>query len=202
MAQRVQKLRPVFGRHGRVERVVVRRLGQQLGDMPLIVGLDGAQPLRLTAERLAVVQVGVVVQLHERLERDPETLAVTEHPVMVVRKSPRTRIDVQTLVEAAFLGNAAKFGVAVAAAQRPVASAGAGVVLENLNLVSGVAQLIGGDEPGDASTEHEDRATPRGGAKLYRRAKARLGRESETVHRLIHRSTAGAQADHSQQSSP
>src|SRR5258706_4332709 len=97
--------------------------------MTLVVGLDRAQPLRLTAERLVAVQIGVVVELHEWLERNAKALAVAQHPAMVVRQPPRTGIDVQTRIKTALLGLSAQLCIAVAPAQRPVSAAGPGVVL-------------------------------------------------------------------------
>src|SRR6202011_4365754 len=98
--------------------------------------LDGAQSLRLAAKRLAAMQVGVVIDLHEGLERDTKPLAVTEHSAMGIRQPPRTRIDVQVRIKSALLSLSAQLRVAIAAAQRPVAAAGARVVFQHLHLVA------------------------------------------------------------------
>ena len=128
--------------------------------MPLVVGLDLAVALRLAAERAAAVQVGVVVDLHERLERHAEPLAVAQHAAVVIGNAPRTRIDVQVLVELALLRDAAEFRVAVAAAQAPIASARPAVVFQHLHLVAGVAQLVGGAHAGHARAQNQHRGAP------------------------------------------
>ena len=121
---------------------------------------------------------------------------------MVIRQAPGTGIDVETRIEAALLGEAAQLGIAVAAAQRPVATAGAGVVLQHLNLVAGVAQLVGGHEARNTRAEHEHRSALRRGAQLDRPVEIGFGREAETVHRLVHRRAARAQSDHREQLTP
>src|SRR5471030_2714517 len=110
--------------------------------MPLVVGLDLSETLRLAAKGLAAVQIGVIVHLKEGLKTDAEPLGVMHNAVMMIGNPPRPWIDVQVLVEFALLGESAKFRIAVAAAKAPVAPARPAVVLENLNLVAGVAQLI------------------------------------------------------------
>ena len=121
---------------------------------------------------------------------------------MVIRQAPRTGIDVLTRIEAALLGVSAQFCISVAAAKRPVAAAGPAVVLEHLDAVAGVAQFVGGDESGNAGAKHEDRGALWGGAQLNRPREIGFGRKAETVHRLVHRRTAGAQSDHRQQPTP
>src|SRR5260221_11358357 len=103
--------------------MVSRGLCQQLGNMAVVVCLDGAQALRLAAKRLAAMQGGVVIDLHEGFERDSKPLAVTEHSAMVIRQPPRTRIDVQVRIKSALLSLSTQLRVAIAAAQRPVPAA-------------------------------------------------------------------------------
>ena len=136
--------------------------------MTVVVGFDRAQPLRLTAERLVAVQIGIVVDLHEWFERNAEALAVAEHSAVVIRQPPRTGIDVQTRIEAAFLGLTAQLRIAIASPQRPVAAAGAGVVLQYLDPVSGIAQFVGGHESGHARPQHQHRGALRSRAQLDR----------------------------------
>src|ERR1039457_6087181 len=123
--------------------------------MTLIVGLDAAKALWFAAEGLPAVNIGVVVHLDERFERQSQQLAIIQHAAVVIRNSPRPRVDIKTGVEAALLSSAAQFGVAVAAAQSPVAAAGAIVVLEHLHPVAGLAQLVGGHHARDAGPEHQ-----------------------------------------------
>src|ERR1700734_970645 len=82
-AQRVEQNLLVFRRDLAVEQMTARCLRQQLGHVALIVGLDGAQPLRLAAEPSGAVKKGVMVDLHEGLERHSEPLAVAQHSLMV-----------------------------------------------------------------------------------------------------------------------
>src|SRR5215208_3783316 len=96
----------------------------------------------------ARMQIGVVVDLDERLQRDAAPLAVVEDRVVVIGNAPRPRIDVVAGIEVTFLRVAAELGVAVAAAQGPVPPTGAAVILEHLYAVAGLAQLIGGDQSG------------------------------------------------------
>jgi hypothetical protein len=69
--------------------------------------------------------------------------------------APRSRIDIQAWIELAVLLEAAKLRVVVAAAQGPRAAAGALVVFEYLDLVTGAAEFVCSDEPGHAGAEHE-----------------------------------------------
>src|SRR5476649_103874 len=149
--------------------------------MAVVIGLDGPQTLRLAAEGLAAVHIRVVVDLHERLERDAEPLAVTEHPPMVVRQAPRTGIDVMTRIEAALLGVSAQFRVSVATSKRPVAAAGPPVVLEYLNAVAGGAQFVGSGKSCDPGPKHEDRCAFRCRTQLNRLREVGFGRKAETV---------------------
>src|SRR6202020_3348164 len=104
-------------------RILPRGFGQQLCDVSLIVGLDLPEALRLARKCAATVQVGVVIDLEKWLQGNPQKLRVMHHAVMVIRNSPRARIDVQILVEFALLRMAAELRVAIAAPQCPVSTA-------------------------------------------------------------------------------
>src|SRR3984957_19950760 len=106
--------------------------------MALIVGLDRAPPLRLAAEGIVAVQISVVVDLHEGLERDSQPLAVAQHPAVVIWQPPRAGIDVQARIKTALLGLSAQLRIAIASAQRPIAAAGPGVVLQYLDPIAGI----------------------------------------------------------------
>ena len=71
---------------------MLRRLRQQFGDLPLKIGFDLPNALRLSAERIRPVQKRVVIELDERLQRNTETFAIIEHRAMVIRNPPRSRI--------------------------------------------------------------------------------------------------------------
>ncbi len=123
--------------------------------MALIVRLDFAKALRLAAECPRAVQVRVVVDLAEGLERNTQALGVVHHAVMVVGDAPRTGVDVQVLIKIALLGEAAEFGVPIAATQAPISPPGPSVVFEDLNLVTGIAQLVSGGHPGHTRAENQ-----------------------------------------------
>ena len=59
--------------------------------------------------------------------------------------------------ELAILRKTAKLGIDVAAAERPIAAAGAAIVLKHLHLVAGLAQFQGGRHAGKARAKDEDR---------------------------------------------
>ena len=118
---------------------------------------------------------------------------------MVIRNPPRPRIDVQVFVELTVLSKAAQLGVAVAAAQTPVASTRASVVLKHLHLVAGVTQLIGGGHTSHAGAQDQHGSAARRALQIDRTLIGRLGRKTQAAHGLVHRRTAGAHADHAQQ---
>src|SRR5262249_3396865 len=102
------------------------------------------------------MQIGVVIELNERFERDVQWLAIIEQRAVMIGNPPWTGIDVEPRCERAGLGVAAELGEAVAAAQAPVAAAGAAVELEELHLVAGLAQFERGGHAGESSAENED----------------------------------------------
>src|SRR5271168_5667501 len=122
--------------------------------MALKIGLDIADALRSAAERIRVVQQRVVIELDERLKRDTEPLAIIQQRAMVIGNAPGPRIEIEALFEFAGLGRAAQFGEAVAAAQRPVASARTAVELQHLDLVARLAQFQRGRHPGKARAKN------------------------------------------------
>ena len=91
--------------------------GQQFGHHALIVRAIRTIALRLAAERMLRMQIGVVVDLHERFQRDAQHAAVVQQILVMMRNPPRARIDVQALVEFAMLGGSAEFGKRVATTQ-------------------------------------------------------------------------------------
>ena len=164
--------------------------------MTVVVGLDGAEALGLAAERFGSMKERVVIALDERLELHAQELAVAQHAAVMIGQTPRSRIDVEPRVESAFLGESPELGVAVAAPQRPIAAARAGVIFEHLHLVAGFAQLVGRHETGDTRAEHEHRGSGRCAAQLDRPLVAGVRGEAEAGHRLIHRGASRRCADH------
>src|SRR3984957_10289338 len=105
---------------------------------------------------------------------------------MMIGQAPRSGIDVEPRIEAAFLSEPAELGISVAAPQRPVAAARARVVLENLNPVARLAQLVSRDHPRNARAEHQNRGSRRRTAQLNRALVTGVGGKAQAGHRLIH----------------
>src|SRR5579863_545977 len=201
-AQRLEQNLLIFFRHIIVERALPRRLGQELGDSALEISPDLADALRPAAKGLGVMQKGVVVELNEGLERDAELATIVQKRVVMVRDAPGPWIEVEAVVEVAALGRAAELRVDIAAAKRPVPTAGAGIIFKDLNLVSGAAEFVGSGHPGKASAQYDD-----GGAfwiafERDRPAIGRLGRKAETGHRLVRGRRAGGRADQCEETAP
>ena len=62
--------------------------------MSLKISLDGANALWLPAECARSMQISVVIELDERLERDLEAFAVVEDGAMMIGNPPRPRIEI------------------------------------------------------------------------------------------------------------
>lgn len=181
---------------------MLRALGQQLGHMVLVIGIDGAKALRFAAEACLAMQQRVVIDLIEGFQRHAELLAVTQHRLVVVRNAPRPWVEIQALVEPAMLRGTAQLGIAVAAAQRPVPSVGAVVVFKQLHAVAGLAQLEGGAHAGQPGTENQDRRPLGVAIQLQRAFEIGFGRHAQAAHRLIHHRAAGGHTDARQQLPP
>src|SRR5437868_11444277 len=146
-----------------------------------------AVALRLAAERVLGMEIRVVVDVNEGLERDGKPLAVVENSPVVVRNAPRAGIEIKPLVEFATLREPAKFGVRVAAAQGPAAPADAVVVFEDLNPVAGLLQLISRDEAREPRTYDEHGCALHVSIELDRAPVGRLRGMPKRGHRLVHR---------------
>jgi hypothetical protein len=114
----------------------------------------------------------------------------------MIGQSRRARIEIELLaVVPGDVLRAGGFDDGIAAAQRPVASAGARSCLEYLRLVTGFSQLIGQDHAGDAGTNDDDapaasrRQLGRPGVGLRYRQQAHRG------HGAIGRGDAAGLAD-------
>src|SRR5581483_9573911 len=92
---------------GLIQPALLRRLRQQLGDLALEIRFHGADALRRAAESARGVEIGVVIELDEGFQRDVEPLAVIQQRAVVIWNSPRAGIDVEYVLEFAFLGEAA-----------------------------------------------------------------------------------------------
>lgn len=127
--------------HIGIKCLLVHHLGQQLGDMATEVGRDFLEPLRLAVKGFRVVQIGVVVDLDERLQLDAKALAVIQHRKMVRRDPPGAGVDVVALAELDRLSKAAQLGKGVAPAQGPAAPACLLAVFQDLHLIARIAQF-------------------------------------------------------------
>ncbi len=197
--QRLEQAFQVLAREACVELIGAHALGKQLADVTLVVRLHVTEALRPPAVGAGGVNVGVVIDLHEGLERDPEAAAVIEHRVMMIRNAPRTRVDVQIPVEPALLAESAEFRVFIAAAQRPAAPSRLRVEFQDLHAIPGLAQLHGRDHPRDAGAEDQHRRALRRALQIDRPAVARFLGEPQAAHGLVHRRAAGDPAHERQQ---
>src|SRR6056297_757087 len=102
--ERLEQERAVVFRQLLVERPPVRGLGEKLRHMTTEIGRNLAVSLRLAAEGVAAVEVGVVVLLDEGLKLDAETAAVIEDGVVVVGDAPRAGVEVVPFFETPALG--------------------------------------------------------------------------------------------------
>ena len=115
-AQPLEQTLAVFGSHRCIERALPGGFRQQFRNVAVQVGLHVPVALRLAAERVAVVDVGVEIELDEGFQCDAQPPAVVEDRMVVVRNAPWARIDVVARREAHVLRGPAQFGVAVSAA--------------------------------------------------------------------------------------
>ena len=96
-----------------------------------------------------------MIELDEGLERDAEALAIIEQGAVMIGNSPRPGIEIEAFFEVAGLRRAAELRKTVAAAQRPVAAAGAAVEFQDLDLVAGRAQFQCGRHAGKTGAEDQ-----------------------------------------------
>ena len=146
----------VFPGQRLIQAVLIDRLAQQLGHMPLKVGLYLTIALRLAIKGLGGMDHRVVVDLDKGFQGDAEFVAVIEHGMMVIWDAPRAGVEVQALVKFAMLGSAPQLGETVTAPQRPAAPARLGIELQHLDLVAGLAQFVGSGHAGQSCAEDQD----------------------------------------------
>ncbi len=167
--------------------------------MAVEIGLHFAIALGLAAIGVGVVDIGVVVDLGEGLERHAQPVGVMQDAVMMMRQPPGTGIDVLAGIELDMLGGAAEFGVSVAAIERPVPPAGAAVIFQHLHFVARIAQLDRRRHARDARAQDENRGAGLYRAQFRRTGITRLLREAHFGHRAVHGGRSRQCADHVQQ---
>src|ERR1700730_2759924 len=148
------------------------------------------------------MQIGVMVELDEGLKRHPETAAIIQDRVMVIRNAPRPRIEVEAGVELAPLRRAAELRVDVAAPEAPIPPARTRVVLERAHFVPGALELDRRGHSGKTGAQNDDRSALGIAVELDRASIGRFFGVSEPSHGLISGRSADARADDLKQSSP
>src|ERR1700722_4851808 len=148
------------------------------------------------------MQIGVMVELDEGLKRHPETAAIVQDRVMVIRNAPWPGIEIEAGVELAPLRRAAELRIDVAASERPVSSARPEVVLEYANLVAGALELDRRSHSGEPGAKNDDRGAFGIAVELDRTAVWRFLCMPKASHRLVGGRSANARADDLKQSSP
>ncbi len=132
-------------------------LAQQFGDMALVVGLHMAIALGLAAKCVLAMHIGVVVDLHEGLQRHAQAPGIVQYAVVVVGNAPGAGVEILAFVKRAVLFEATQLFVVVTPAQGPGAAACALVVLQNFDVVAGAAQLKGCHQTRHAGAQHQHR---------------------------------------------
>src|SRR5665213_4405927 len=201
-AQRLEQDLLVLLGHRIVEMALVRGIAEQLGDAAVEIGGDCAIALRLAAERVVRVDIGVVIDLDERLERDFEALAIIEQRAVVIGNAPRAGIDVEAGIEGAILREAAELDIAVAAAQGPAPPAGAPAIFEDLHFVAGLAQLERRYHAGNPGAEDQHRGALRIAVEAERSLVVGGRRVTQDGHRLIPHTGASRRADRREEIAP
>src|SRR5215469_16297101 len=119
--------------------------------------------------------------------------------LVVIRKPPWSRIEILAGRELDMLGGAAQLGIDVPAMERPVPPARPVVVFQHLDLVAGVAQFQCRYHAGYARAEDQDRGAGTGIAEFGWAGIARLLRETQPRHGVVHGGRTRHSANHSQQ---
>src|SRR5438874_6184449 len=125
------------------------------------IGNHVARALRSAAQRVATMDVCIVVDVNEGFERHPEPFAIIQQRAVMIRNAPRTGVEIESGIEFAALLRATQFREAITASQRPAAAAGALFVFEQLYAIAGLVEFIGRDESRKAGAEDEHRRTLR-----------------------------------------
>ena len=133
----------------------------------------------------------------ERLETvNPKAPAVVQHRGVMVGNAPRTRIQIEILVEFTGLRRTAEFGIGIAAANAPIAASRAIVVFQYLNLVAGVAQFECGRHAGEPRAQNQHGSALGVTLKLNGAGILGFGSKSHAGHGVVHDRGTGGGADH------
>ena len=129
----------IFSRDSFVKLALLRDLCEQFRDLSLEVSLYVTNALRNASKRAGGVQKRVMIELNERLKRNPQAPAVIENRTMVIGNSPWAWIDIEALLEFAGLPEPTEFGELIAAPQGPIAPPCPAVKFQELDLVASLA---------------------------------------------------------------
>ena len=173
-----------------IQRPLVDRLRQQLGDVAAHVVGDLPRPHRLAVEGRGIVEQGLRIVVDDRLEGDAKLLAVAQDGLVVLRQACRAGVEVERrrrgpsprLRAVALLDP-------VAAAQRPAAASRPRAGLEHDAIKTGLGQLVGGCHAGDAGAQDDD-APPAPGTRRQGgrpRVGRRRGQQAHRHHRAVDR---------------
>ena len=147
--------------------------------------------LHTVAKPVAVVDERRVVQLDEGFQRNTERLAIMQKGAVVIGNAPRPGVEIIALGKADLLRRATELGIGVTAVKRPVPATGAIVVFDDLDLVAGLAQFMGGEHSGQPGAKHDNRGAGAGARQIGRPGELRFPGMAHGFHRLIqHRSAA------------
>ena len=185
----------VVARERAVQGAALHRLGEQLGDVPTLIGHDPAARNGLAAETVPVVEQGRAVVVGEDLQIDPELLAVAEDRPVVVGDAgrPHVRVQVVFAAEARPLP-AVGFLQHVPAAGGEAAPASPAGGFEEGAAVAGPGQLPGGGHARDAGPQdHDVLAGPRAGREI---GGGRMGRPAAREPQGLHGPVDGARPGH------
>ena len=167
--------------------------------MAIDIGLHMAKALGLARQGLAVVQIGVVVDLVEGFELDAKALVVIQHRMVVVGHAPGAGVEVIALGKAHFLACSIEFSKLVTAAQRPAAATGAALKFEQLHLVARSAQFNGGHHARQACAQHQNAGAGLGIAQFDGAVVVRFSGIAQRAHGLVHGTAARHFPDHGKQ---
>src|ERR1044072_882396 len=131
-----------------------------------------------------------MIELDEGFEGNSEALAIVEQGAVMIRNSPRSRIEIKAFLEAAGLRRATEFGKTVATADRPVAPSRPAIELQHLDPVASCAQLERGRHACETGAEHQHGCAFWIAAQPDRALVIGLGREAQAGHGLVHRGAA------------
>ena len=163
-----------------IERVLVDRLGEQLGHMAEEILDHPPLGIDFAAEVPARVAVGV----DERLELDFEAARVAQDQPVSARDAGRARVQIEAGVEGRDLIGPAHLGNPIAPADGPRPAADPVARLDDRHPIAGPLELVGGHQSGDPGPEdhHRSPMPARCGKRESFRARGSRERQPQRLH--------------------